>query len=190
MTGKEIQYALQNNHKAFINLVLSLNDNDFIFSSNGKWTAGRQLDHIYRSVKALEKGLRLPKFIIKLFIGKANRPSKSYEALVTKYKSKLEQGGRARGQFIPGDAEPAQKIKLGEKLSRTINSLCKKVNAYNEEQLDYYILPHPLLGKLTLREMLYFTIYHVEHHQHLVLVNLGRTPELISLPQLDEDKHR
>jgi hypothetical protein len=29
-------------------------------------------------------------------------------------------------------------------------------------------LPHPLLGKLTLREMIYFTIYHVQHHHKLV----------------------
>lgn len=25
--------------------------------------------------------------------------------------------------------------------------------------------PHPLLGKLTLREMMFFTIYHVQHHE-------------------------
>jgi hypothetical protein len=38
--------------------------------------------------------------------------------------------------------------------------------------LDLLILPHPLLGKLTLREMLYFTLYHVEHHEKQVLENL------------------
>jgi hypothetical protein len=27
------------------------------------------------------------------------------------------------------------------------------------------VLPHPLLGKLTIREMLYFTVYHGEHHR-------------------------
>lgn len=35
------------------------------------------------------------------------------------------------------------------------------------DELDKYILPHPLLGKLTIREMMYFTIYHVEHHKKL-----------------------
>jgi hypothetical protein len=29
-------------------------------------------------------------------------------------------------------------------------------------------LPHPLLGKLTLREMLYFTAYHADHHRHSI----------------------
>jgi len=30
------------------------------------------------------------------------------------------------------------------------------------------LLPHPLLGKVTVREMLYFTIHHVQHHHALV----------------------
>ena len=34
--------------------------------------------------------------------------------------------------------------------------------------LDAVLLPHPLLGKLTVREMLFFTVYHVQHHRALV----------------------
>jgi hypothetical protein len=153
---------------------MSLNDNDFLFSSNGKWTAGQQLDHIYRSVSALNMGLALPKFIIKLYVGKANRPSKDYEALVAKYKLRLEAGGKAMGRFIPKPVRPDEKTKLKEKLLRSVDSLCRKIERYGEKQLDYYILPHPLLGKLTVREMLYFTIYHVEHHQKIAVRNLKR----------------
>jgi hypothetical protein len=29
-------------------------------------------------------------------------------------------------------------------------------------------LPHPLLGKLTVREMLFFTLYHQRHHVAVV----------------------
>jgi hypothetical protein len=43
--------------------------------------------------------------------------------------------------------------------------LARRIDRFSETQLDQLILPHPLLGKLTLREMLYFTIYHVQHHQ-------------------------
>jgi len=35
---------------------------------------------------------------------------------------------------------------------------------WNEDELDQYQLPHPILGKLTIREMLYFTIYHNLRH--------------------------
>jgi hypothetical protein len=33
--------------------------------------------------------------------------------------------------------------------------------------LDEYLLPHPLIGKLTIREILYFTIYHNLRHASL-----------------------
>jgi len=180
MTKQEIKIKLLENHKSFAELIVSLNNDEFLFSANNKWTAGQQLDHIYRSVSALNQALILPKFIIKLIVGKANRSSKDYEALVDKYKLKLEAGGRAMGRFISKPIRPDQKAKLKDKLMKTVDSLCKKIDKYSEKQLDYYILPHPLLGKLTIREMLYFTIYHVEHHQKIILRNLEkRIPAVI-----------
>ncbi|HLG40078.1 MAG TPA: DinB family protein [Chitinophagaceae bacterium] len=175
MTKEEIRNKLQDRHHAFVNLIVSLNDHDFLFAPDRKWCAGQQLDHIYRSVSALNRGLALPKFIIKLFVGKANRSSKDYDALVAKYKSKLDAGGRATGRFVPRPVQPGQKMVLKEKLLKAVESLCHKIDRYNEKELDYYILPHPLLGKLTLREMLYFTIYHAEHHQNNALRNLEKT---------------
>lgn len=174
MNKQEIQDKLQENHKSFTGLIMSLNDQDFLFSQNDKWTAGQQLDHIYRSVAAVKLALTLPKFVIKLIVGKANRSSKDYESLIAKYKLKLEQGGRAGRRFIPKPVKPGQKTALKDKLLSAVNSLCKKINKYDEQQLDDYILPHPLLGKLTIREMLYFTIYHAAHHQQLVLRYLER----------------
>ena len=43
-----------------------------------------------------------------------------------------------------------------------------KLTDINEYDLDNYQLPHPILGKISLREMLYFTAYHVEHHDNIV----------------------
>ena len=42
--------------------------------------------------------------------------------------------------------------------------MARQTSQISEHKLDRCILPHPLLGKLTLREMIYFTIYHMEHH--------------------------
>jgi DinB superfamily len=174
MNKQEIQDKLQENHKSFTGLIMSLNEQDFLFSQNGKWTAGQQLDHIYRSVAAVKLALTLPKFVIKLIVGKTNRPSRDYESLIAKYKLKLEQGGRAGGRFIPKPVELSHRTALKDKLLKAVDRLCKKINKYDEQQLDDYILPHPLLGKLTIREMLYFTIYHAAHHQQLVLRYLER----------------
>ena len=37
-----------------------------------------------------------------------------------------------------------------------------------DAKLDQYQLPHPLLGHLTMREMLEFTLYHQLHHMNVV----------------------
>jgi len=174
LNNEEIQYKLKEGHQKFADIISSLPDGEFLLSANGKWTAGQQLDHICRSVGALNFGLAVPKFLLRLYVGKANRPTRDYDAVIAKYRLKLEAGGKAVGRFIPKQVKVVDKPKLIQKLTRDVNSMCTKIGHYNERQLDDYILPHPLMGKLTVREMLYFTIYHVEHHQKLTLKNLGR----------------
>jgi hypothetical protein len=36
---------------------------------------------------------------------------------------------------------------------------------WSEAELDAYRLPHPLLGRLSVREMMFFTLLHNRHHQ-------------------------
>ena len=40
-------------------------------------------------------------------------------------------------------------------------SLQRPSKELEEEQPDQYLAPHPLMGRITLRELCYFTIYHV-----------------------------
>lgn len=165
MTKSEILHLLPQKHREFSDYILSLSDQEFLASANGKWTPGQHFDHIRRSVRPLALLRILPKFIVGLIFGRANRPSKDYEGLVRKYLSVLEQGGKASGAFIPKTVTPAEKESIKRELLQSVNTLVRGVQKYSEQQLDTFILPHPLLGKLTLREMLYFTLYHVEHHQ-------------------------
>ncbi len=67
-----------------------------------------------------------------------------------------------------------KKEQLTNSLLKIVKDLSKKIDKYSEVELDEYLLPHPLLGKLTVREMLFFTIHHVEQHQKITLRNLGR----------------
>jgi hypothetical protein len=39
---------------------------------------------------------------------------------------------------------------------------------WREEDLDRYRLPHPVLGLVTVREMLMFTLFHFDHHRENV----------------------
>lgn len=168
MTKAELQQQLLIHHKSFNESINLLNEADFVHSKNGKWSAGQQLDHIVRSTSPVLLALELPTFVTKLLFGKANRSSSTYEVLVTKYRKRLEAGGKASGRFIPGTVIYKNKNLLTERLTGTIQKLVNRLDKLSEEDLDKFILPHPLLGKLTYREMIYFTIYHVQHHQKLL----------------------
>ncbi|MES2394669.1 MAG: DinB family protein [Bacteroidota bacterium] len=174
MTKQEIINKLLKKHIDFIELIKGLSDKDFMFSFENKWTAGQQLDHIVRSVSPLKMAFSLPKFAIRMLFGKANRPSKNYDDLVKKYMLKLETGGVATGSFVPQTIGLDKKEQLTNSLLIVVKDLSKKIDKYSEAELDEYLLPHPLLGKLTIREMLFFTIHHVEQHQKITLRNLGR----------------
>ncbi len=173
MGKKEIAEQLHIKHHLFINYIDSLNEKDFVETPNQKWSAGQQMDHIYRVVKPLVQALQLPHFVLKLLFGKANRASKTYEDLVNKYLQKLENGGTATGRFVPKEISINQKESLIKKLQQVVEKLISQVNKLSEKDLDNLIMPHPLLGKITLREMMYFTIYHVEHHQEITKRNLN-----------------
>lgn len=167
MTGNEISRQIRENHQAFIAMMLGFNETDFTKSTNGKWTPGQQLDHIRLSVKPLVSALTLPDFVIGLLFGKANRASKSYEDLVAKYKTALDNGAAASPRFVPKKVSFEQREPIAKQLSELVGKLESRISRYPEKKLDSLILPHPLLGKLTLREMLYFTNYHVIHHHQL-----------------------
>ena len=168
MNNKEIAELLQSNYQRFIVEVDALAEIDFCYVPENKWSAAQQLDHLVRSVRPVNLAFGLPVFILKMLFGKSNRPSKSYEEVIAKYQTKIAAGAKATGRFIPPMIHFQQKEKLLKQLSGLVASLVKKTARSSENKLDTYILPHPLLGKITLREMLYFTAYHVQHHQNII----------------------
>lgn len=165
MQKQALKDTLMDNHQVFINYIQSLPSDAFVQSNYGKWTPGQQLEHILLSIKPLRQILTVPKFVLSLIWGKANRESKTYENLIDKYHSKLQQGGRAAARFVPRQVSFDQKEKIAQSIGNEVKWLNEKLDKFTEAELDRYILPHPLLGKLTIREMMYFTIYHVLHHK-------------------------
>ncbi len=173
MQRSELVLQLTESHQAFVDYLRSLTDQELVYSNQHKWTAGQQLDHIYRSCRPVLLAMSLPKFLLRVLFGKANRPSRSYEELVAKYKIKLAEGGKATGRFVPKEIATGEVAPLSSAVMQVIGRLRELTAGFSEQELDTYILPHPLLGKLTLREMLYFTIYHVGHHHAQARQNLN-----------------
>lgn len=168
MDIKQITKELVENHLKFSNYIAGLSVDKYEFSYQEKWNAGQHLDHIIKSVGVLTKAFGVPKFILKSKFGVANRASRSPEVLIAKYLDKLKTAKPTPSKFQPDIIDFSKKEKAIKKLDKLVDRLCKKTIKLSEKDLDFYILPHPLLGKLTFRELLHFTSYHVKHHDELI----------------------
>lgn len=173
MTKTDLQRELDEKHQAFTQYIASLSDADFSYSPDGKkWSAGQQLDHIRLSVSPLLMVFGLPKWIPAMLFGKAKQPSAAYDEVVANYQRVLAEGGKAGKGYIPKAVAAAEKPALKAKTDATVAQMLKKLDKFSESDLDRLRLPHPLIGNMTFREMLYFTLYHVQHHDAQTRKNL------------------
>lgn len=141
------------------------------FSAIGeKWSPSENTQHLNLAVSPLVLAFSLPGFILKLALGRPNRNSRNYEELLEKYNGKLEAGGKASKPYIPNTQNRnVTKEKELKNFMVLHAKLIHKTEKWKDHDLDNYLLPHPLLGKITLREMLYFTTFHIHHHRKAIL---------------------
>lgn len=163
MTKAEISQELIERYARFVKMVDDLGDS-FEKAPEGKWTPGQQLEHLCKSVKPLDQGLRLPYFLLKWKFWTANRPSRTYDEVVAKYLKKIPKGYVPSKQYLPAPVSITTKSALNRRIEKSVQSIVRSLNKMSEKQIDQLVLPHPLLGRITLREMMYFTLYHVDHH--------------------------
>lgn len=149
----------------FSNYIDSLDEKEFSFTNSSTWTAGQQLDHIVKSVAPINTFMKLPDFSKKLMFGKNKGNSRTSDEVINDYLDKLEKGGKAPSAYVPKSIPFSQKADLISKLNYIIKKIVSSIEKLNEKDIDTFRAPHPLIGKLTVRELVYFSIYHVGHHQ-------------------------
>jgi DinB family protein len=136
------------------------------------WSPADNVRHLTKSIRAVARALSLPRLFALVAFGPAFRPSRPYAEVVETYRAALAAGGRA-GRFAPAPrTPPADLEEWREEIMRhreeAARALVRGLERWSERALDRCRLPHPLLGKLTVREMLFFTLYHNLHHVHVV----------------------
>jgi hypothetical protein len=166
MTKEEIIMATEKEFTLLSSICTQIDDIIYFASPNEKWSIADNVKHLLISTNMSSLAFWLPKFLVKWIGGTPNRPSKSYDKLIAKYKLKLEQGAVATSRFIPKPTKDVTSkkslLKQWEKVStHYLSSLTKN---RTEQDLDNYLIKHPLLGKITIRELCYFNIYHTQHH--------------------------
>lgn len=174
MNKGDIINILLKNHNAFIAKVGSLSDSDFTAVNHGKWNAGQQLSHIVKSVAAVQRAFELPKSVLEDRFGTTTRKNRTYEEVVANYLRVLKQNPDyvLLDKFTPSTITTTEKAIVLKRLQTLIKALINDMDRYSEIALNTFILPHPVMGNLTLREVLYFTAYHVIHHDRQILKNL------------------
>lgn len=143
---------------------------DVFFKHIGsEWSAAENLDHLNKSVSLLVRALRVPRAVARIAFGAAKAQSRRYDDIVEAYTASLKQGGAASGRVLPvvnsqvEDLPAAQRSLINE-WQLTCDRVLALIHGWSETELDHHQLPHPLIGKLTVREMLFFTLYHNSHH--------------------------
>lgn len=167
----DLKTELINKHIAFTSYVDGLTEAQFLATPIEKWSAGQQLEHLYMSIHPVAK-LVANKPIMKDKFGTMNRPSRSYGVLVADYLKVLAGGAKAGPRFSPESTSFSEKATLIAGITDDITSISNNLDDYTEAELDQLVIPHPVMGPFSLREMLMFTIYHVQHHLKFVEENL------------------
>ncbi len=164
MNKAEIKESFKKSYSSFTNYIDGLNKDEFTFIYPAKWSAGQQLKHIVLCVYPLVKIFGMLNTIIEQNFGTTKAQSRSYDILVADYLKELNQGGKAPNQYVPEIVLENKKSELIKTLLKLINKLNTEIEVFTENELDTLSIPNPLLGNISLRDMLYNAIYHVEHH--------------------------
>jgi hypothetical protein len=179
---------LTRNYNSFITYINGLTTEEYLFSYRQKWAAGQQLNHIVLCIKPLLQVFSLDSATIAQNFGSTNRPGVSYDELLETYLGKLKEGGKAPDRFVPEIGDVDKRKVLAESLGKMVKDLCSKIEGFTEQELDSLCIPHPLLGNLTMREMLFNVIYHVQHHQSHAIQYLKHILDAECVPRDGNEK--
>ena len=132
------------------------------------WSPAENVRHLVKSIRPVTKALGMPRLVLWTMFGWPRRKSATYDALVERYRGLLAAGGKA-GRFAPSPQEEqdvhARRAEILGQYADANSALRIAIAKWSDAALDRHQLPHPLLGKLTVREMLMFTLYHQRHHR-------------------------
>ncbi len=166
METSAIRSQLKAQHQQLYDWISLQPDTSWEAGPSGKWTTGQQVLHLVESSRAILKGLSYPKFLLKYKFGICNREGRSYDKVVARYQERLAETKDLNIAFNANLQVPQlqDKTALIKELQVLEQKLLRKLERWNDRQLDRLLLPHPLMGKMTIRELFMWTGYHIEHH--------------------------
>ena len=164
----EIVAELERVHARGVAFWNALSTRVFFAPIGTAWSPADNVRHLTKSIAAVSAGLRVPRTLVALLFGRPPAASRTFEGVRDDYRRVLAAGGTA-GRFAPtpsrhGATPDVDRARIMTAHRAAIGELRARVTRWSDADLDRHRFPHPLLGKLTVREMLLFTLYHNQHH--------------------------
>ena len=166
MEKEAIAQLIEDKHASLLEWLKQHPENLWEIGPEGKWTTGQHTKHILQTLELINKALSMPKFFLRFKFGKTNRDIRDFETVVQRYKDRLEQ---AKGKTFKGSQNMKipkieDKVYLLDRIQIEHKKLSYKTRRISDKNLDSLVLPHPLMGKMPIREILMWSAHHVDHH--------------------------
>ena len=166
MHQDEIADLLEEKYHTLLDWLEKQENDKWTLGPENKWTTGQHALHLLKSIKPLNDVLSMPRFLFKYTLGTTTAEIRDYETIVSSYLEQLE-------EFKKNSTNPPKKLKvptlqdkryLLTRLQVESKKLQYKIRRISDRNLDTLVLPHPVMGKMPIREILMWTAYHAEHH--------------------------
>lgn len=167
MKKSELNNLILTSTEELLSQMSDMNDGTFLQPlGDGKWSAAQHIGHLLLSNQPILKALTIPKHKLEKRFGlKNDRPEKDYASLFKKYHSVLKQQNVLAPAAFVMDEVTETKSQMIERFRKLSKAITKEVEEnWSEEELTSYVLPHPAIGMLTMREFLLFIGIHNAHH--------------------------
>lgn len=152
----------------------SLNEEVSLFSDrlvglhSGKLVGGVHLIYLQQKISDLAKIMGYPKLFLKVLHGCYYGTSRNFDHLNLKFGKLLESAAEDELKTDIGIIQKHEADRFLRQLNDSKKRLIENSGKWDDGMMDHYRVPHPLLGKITLREMLYVTILEVQIRRKLL----------------------
>lgn len=166
----ELLEAFHTSNRTITDYFGSLSPDAFFAHPPEVWSVAENVQHLILTVSPIVKAVLIPREKLSKRFGLADRPSRRYTEVRDQYRETLATGMVvAPTQYVPVlDELPADRRQGQAHIlaawKETSDGLTTHLEGWTEAELDTYQLPHLLFGMMTMREMLFFTLYHNLHH--------------------------
>ena len=169
-TDVTIPQTLTADCQAFVDAVEGLSEDQFMKHIDGKWSVADVMQHLYLSARPIVRLMTGPREVFAQW-GEPALPARTYDQIEAAYSQGVKNvKAPATVSPRPEDMGVSQQEMIA-RFSGVYQALIEAVTTWPDNELDQYVIPHPALGKLSVREMLYFVSVHTRHHLKLLPVD-------------------